>query len=209
MVDHKLHQGLIMHMKHLMGGSALVLALLQSIAPAYGQEFFIRERLKGLPAAVVETPTPVPTPTPTPTPTPEPTYTYTPTYNTVWSKCSGGSQSATIKTCTRSDGKVVANSMCGPEAQTTTQQCASVTCASWQVGMSNTSANVLLGKGSTDPALTDPAAQLALCENYAETNNVGGVCIAEVSGPMSVRFVAGKYNVAARQAWRAAICTKD
>lgn len=197
--------------------AALVAAgsVLAAAAPAGAQEFFIRERLKGLPAAVNETPAPAPTPTPTPTPaptptpTPTPSYTYTPTYNTVWSKCSGGTQFATIKTCTRSDGTNVATSMCGPDAQKETRDCASYTCGSLQTNMSNTSANVLLGKGSTDPSLTDPAAIVALCENYAETNNVGGACINEVSGPMSVRFVVGKFTLTARQSWRATVCTKD
>lgn len=203
-----------MRMKHLVGSSFVALALLQSGVPAYGQEYFLRERLKGLPVTVnmdpapTPAPSPTPTPTPTPEPTPEPNYTYTPTYSSTYGACSSGFQSAPMTKCTRSDDKSVALSYCSSFEPALKKACPAYTCGGWTNLRYATGNTVTLGTIATNPAFSDRTVALRACEDYAENYNVAGACIMETGNVFTVQFVTNP-AYSTKTGWRGAICTKD
>ncbi len=141
-------------MKKLIEAAMATCALVGTILPADAQtRFFARQKIGSHEGAA--------------------SLTYVPVFSTSYTTCSGGSQSAPIQSCTRSDGQTVDNSMCG--AQQTTRACASTpVCSGPVVGKMTSGGRRLVHY--TFPTIVTTAVAVAKCNELASTHTTATLC---------------------------------
>jgi len=104
---------------------------------------------------------------------------YVPTYSSTYGACVGGSQTAPIESCVRSDGTKVSNAECGSARQTTSRTCTTgsqcgVPAARTWTGAGATTSNTMTY--SVGAASTAADAQ-AKCMAFIAGRNLPGVCL--------------------------------
>jgi hypothetical protein len=127
-------------------------------APVAAQTYYARERIMGIPKRS------------SPPAAPEqPAYGYTPVYSSIYSECTTGTQTAPIRSCTRSDGQAATISDCSSSPQTVSRNCSITsdgTCRPLQQDMANTGSGGLVISTGT---ISTPDQAQDLCDAYAKT----------------------------------------
>lgn len=120
------------------------------------------------------------------------TLTTTAKYSTTYSTCSAGLQYAPITECRRSDGKVVANSLCGADKQTTSQTCTSApTGACETLGSSRWTGKFINGNTSYrthSMTVSSMSAVQAACETMYKQYGIGSCFASTGTGPIGVSY---------------------